>query len=516
GAVCLGTDVHVMGAGGDRKETYTYDTVGKRWTKGRDMPGPASYTRACLISPYTVLVHSNNEILVGTCQEEKERPERERQERLERERLERQERERQERERLEGERLERLEREEQQRLEAARSRLTSGFLTLLQMREGQTDTPSAGADTAGTGTPTPLEETASSLAASAESLSLPVLDLIVSHLVSLETQRHSESAAFSAFTPSMLSDMHSLIEEVKAFDAECLLGHITQLEAWLPVVEGIHPAAQGLEGFMEAHPQEELVSSDCASLSATLSPLYSSFHALHTALQGVECDPKGSVPVLQAASALLHAVSAASIITLPSDMGGMDLEGKRKYRQIEHYNTAVRTLLDIVGPVIDCKAAIEACMQRLEGVVYPDIDALGALEAQAVAVTERLVLLSDAQAQAETLLPQLAEIEVVSDTSIEEAEDEVCVLTFTLEKRRHLSDEERERLAGEVAECQQRIASMRHAQEERARLTALLEPLSYLPSVASALGLDPGPVPQAKGWEGEVGMMVRACDRPDV
>ncbi|GIQ81338.1 hypothetical protein KIPB_002284 [Kipferlia bialata] len=65
GVVCLGREILVLGGIGHNTQVHVYDTVTRVWTRKANMPMGFQFGAAARISPHTLVVHSEQELLVG-------------------------------------------------------------------------------------------------------------------------------------------------------------------------------------------------------------------------------------------------------------------------------------------------------------------------------------------------------------------------------------------------------------------------------------------------------------------
>ncbi|GIQ83649.1 hypothetical protein KIPB_005002, partial [Kipferlia bialata] len=66
GSVCIGTDILVMGGGGHSNRVHKYDTLTRKWDQLGDIHVDFQFGRACMLSPVTLLIHSEQDMIVGS------------------------------------------------------------------------------------------------------------------------------------------------------------------------------------------------------------------------------------------------------------------------------------------------------------------------------------------------------------------------------------------------------------------------------------------------------------------
>ncbi|GIQ88969.1 hypothetical protein KIPB_011330, partial [Kipferlia bialata] len=196
----------------------------------------------------------------------------------------------------------------------------------------------------------------------------------------LEAERHTPSPAFTSFSPSALEGVHTLTERARGFDGEALAVAVKNLKVYLPLVQGIAPQAQKLRDFVKKNERSKLVTKKCSTLSASLVQMHSAYHTSLASLTALHFEPGDAMQIVRSASALLVSISAVKGISLPQDRASLSLADTRKYFQVEKFNQAVRDLMELIGPVIDCQATIEQCMKDIKGLETPDTESLTALD----------------------------------------------------------------------------------------------------------------------------------------
>ncbi|GIQ90644.1 hypothetical protein KIPB_013515, partial [Kipferlia bialata] len=204
GAVCVGTDIHVMGGQGHDTNVHVYDTQSKGWRQTGDLPVSTGYSRACYISPDTVLLHHEGQTVVGEDQRQKREAQ------------------------AEAEREREAEAERQREADAERERQTT-VSQLVALGVSTEDIPSG---------PISLVQY------------LPQAFAAIAACT-------CNSKAFDAFTPDALPALQSLIDRARSFDLSALSTHILCLKRYVPVARGLSPSLRALRQFLKEHPKEE-------------------------------------------------------------------------------------------------------------------------------------------------------------------------------------------------------------------------------------------------------------------
>ncbi|GIQ87924.1 hypothetical protein KIPB_010066, partial [Kipferlia bialata] len=242
-------------------------------------------------------------------------------------------------------------------------------------------------------------------------------------VTSLKAERHQTSPAFTSFSPSALGGVHTLTERARGFDGEAVAVAVKNLKTYLPLVQGIAPQAQKLREFTKKNKRSKLVTKKCSTLSASLAKMHSAYHTSLASLTALHFNPGDVMQRVRSASDLLVSISAVKGISLPQDRARLSLADTRKYFQVEKFNQAVRELMELIGPIIDCQATIEQCMKDLKGLETPDTEALTALDQECGTLLDTLQRLAKDQAAAQVLVQQLERTPHVTEA---EADDEEC------------------------------------------------------------------------------------------
>ncbi|GIQ79520.1 hypothetical protein KIPB_000174 [Kipferlia bialata] len=220
-----------------------------------------------------------------------------------------------------------------------------------------------------------------------------------------------------------------------------------------------------------------------------------------------------SKAMLEDAVELMEGVNSAFVIPLPGNMATLTLSNKRKYCQLEGHNDSVRTLFQSAGGVIDCQSAIEACKKQLEDLVTPDMQECADLIKRCEALIPVLASLAQEHRESQALLATLSTLEVVSDDTIQDEEYEAEVQEVQA-KKRTLSSVERQAILNQARTIRQRVATLRTAQAERARVVHSLSRYAHLPQVAKVLRVGVAALPSEAVEDmlpvSGVGMMVKA------
>ncbi|GCA62848.1 hypothetical protein KIPB_006158 [Kipferlia bialata] len=203
GAVAVGSNIHVMGGNGHSNQVHVYDTVTKRWEESGTLPVSFSYGSACYTTPSSVIIHSEKQLIIGESEELKQKPERERLAQEERDRV------------------------AAQLAEAERQRVYQEQVSLLHSLV--TD---LGCDVEGVASLTPEE----------------CRHHILCTVAAREVDRRKTELCprFSAFDPSSLPPLRTLISDAKAFDADALSTALANLSEYLPLAERIDPQVLSL------------------------------------------------------------------------------------------------------------------------------------------------------------------------------------------------------------------------------------------------------------------------------
>ncbi|GIQ89777.1 hypothetical protein KIPB_012337, partial [Kipferlia bialata] len=188
--------------------------------------------------------------------------------------------------------------------------------------------------------------------------------------------------AFTSFSPSALEGVHTLTERARGFDGETLAVAVKNLKTYLPLVQGIAPQAQKLKQFIKQNRRSKLVTKKCSPLSASLAKMHSAYHTSLGSLTALHFNAGDAMQIVRSASALLSALSSVRLVPLPQDTTRLTLLETRKYTQVEKFNQAVRELMELIGPVIDCQATIEQCMKDLKGLETPNTEVCVYLQAR--------------------------------------------------------------------------------------------------------------------------------------
>ncbi|GIQ89146.1 hypothetical protein KIPB_011551, partial [Kipferlia bialata] len=362
GAVCMGTDIHVMGGNFHETNVHVYNTHSKGWRKTGNLPVSPGDSRACCISPDTVLLHHKGETVVGEDQRQKREAEAEK----------------------EKEREAKAQAEREAEAERERETAVSHLIALGVSAEDIPPGPISLAD-------------------------------VVSQIVTCMT---TSSKAFDAFTPDALPALQSLIDRARSFDLSALSTHILCLKQCVPVARGLSPSLSALRQFLKEHKREELVSEECPPLLVSLSELHSAYTPYHSALSHLDFDTAESLAFLQSASDLLDSINTTSLIPLPKDHASLSLGDKGKYFQAESFNSGVRELYAAALDIINSQRDIEACMLGLRDLDPPDTTLCDEVDTQAKGVLQMLEYLAPRQTESRALVSEYKALPTVSDTDI--------------------------------------------------------------------------------------------------
>ncbi|GIQ84914.1 hypothetical protein KIPB_006498, partial [Kipferlia bialata] len=310
-------------------------------------------------------------------------------------------------------------------------------------------------------------------------------------LATLVRERRQAKVAFDAFQPSEIDTLKQSIvqaKEVLALEPP-LETHLDRLESYLPVAEGITASHTALSEAIGGEALTMTSDKDWSALLAKVTPLYERFHSQFEALQSFKFDTSESLSALGSADEVLTAVDDADILLMPYGTSDLSLAHKRQYRQMEVANGLVRTLLDLVGAIVDRERDIRSFSKRLQAIKAGATDQTDQWErlcSGGEATVEYLTALSAASETARQLLKGLNGHRQVTAEDIEDLENDRDILSLRI-KSRKLSADAKQALTQERAEIEREIQTKKTNLSSHSAVTEQLQPYLLFPEVAEGL-----------------------------
>ncbi|GIQ87200.1 hypothetical protein KIPB_009195 [Kipferlia bialata] len=498
GAVSVDTDIVLVGGSLHNQAIHTYDTLTKGWRRSGRLPEElviVSIGRACRLSPSTIVMHHRGDLLVGhlppSDQWEEARRVAAEAHALAKERAE----------------ADRLERE--------------GCLFRSLLASADID---------------PSSISTSPISAALLPHLVAKIEALKQSLAAVEREREAEKTAqakrveeekkrdtdrlkgFTRFSSHRNRTIDNLITRAKAFDLSVLLKDVRNHGMYAPVANRLSTQVVSVKAFLGDHPVDKIVSEDCTSLQETLAALYTPFHTDVEALAAFDFDHTQCAVSLQDGKTLLESLATIRVIALPQDTASLSVSDQRKYFLVEAYNSKVRILFEVAGPVIDNETRISECLAGIEKVEAPDADECAEVDARALSLLERLRTLAPQQREARALIAEFKALPEVEEADVECAELDVSMHELKLKYPR-LSVAQRESIEKELVPLRGKVCDLSRTLAERVSLTERLSEYTQFPEVVAALsGSDPGTEEEGEREEGEegedslVGMMVKRQD----
>ncbi|GIQ86293.1 hypothetical protein KIPB_008120, partial [Kipferlia bialata] len=471
-AVALLNDIYVIGGYTHLDKVHVYNTMSKVWREDRRLPGSFSFGRACLINPYTVLIHSTSfqGAMVGESRDLRER--------------------------FDLALKMGIPSKDMDTLASGMSggagvdampqvaALMGGMRTDIETLTGSVDTLKA----EGARLLCVIEEgKAQAQREREEAERQREVDREEQEKRYRLRQDHSTNIHFDAFSTEAIAGITSLLHAVEAFEHEGLASDVENLARYLPVAERLSVAVPELTEFLRQHPEEQFVKDDCSGLYRRLSALFDTFHRDYEVLSAFEFDIDTAWAAIRTAGQLVTRASRVFPIALPRDASGLSLLEKVKYVDVTTYNGLAHTLFG--SPCMRLLAGCEADVRRcvVTGTVdRPDMATCRALDKRCQQVIDRVSNYARMHGDSQDLLARLSSIAVVSEDAVYDLTYDIDILDVKLRDRR-LSKEEKGHVLIRQTDLKARLQHLEAAVKERRHLMDLLSRYNQFPEVAAVL-----------------------------
>ncbi|GIQ86009.1 hypothetical protein KIPB_007777 [Kipferlia bialata] len=327
---------------------------------------------------------------------------------------------------------------------------------------------------------------------------------------------YSAALALTSFSEAQTVAVAGVLERVKGCDVDKVVSHITTLQKHMDMARDLHPAMTRLQQFVTAHPFNQVQNERCSVLRGTLRDLLSVFTPLFQERLSLQSDPRDSVSELQAASSLLEDIDALHPVQMPRDTTGLTLSAKRVFFLAETYNADLRSVYVVAGPLISAQSAIESAVSGISKVEVPDPAECKRVHTEALTLHKALKELAPNQERALQALKRYQGMSLVTPKQVAVAAYQV-ELQQVKARDPTLSAQQAKAVNKELARLQERLGSLKRAQQEREKTLLELEKYKQFPEVRAALSgtvLECGGEGKQGAAKADPGEIVRASAEP--